>query len=215
MLARDSDVLLCNCHDEGNTEEEEAAALPPLSHPHSPPRKAAEGRQADHACVDSLCTLRAFLHARPTHMKTTKRSGTAAPRIHRQIICDPATLTRLSWIKGALMQRYRMKALQVGPTIIMRRALDLYAVHIEAQLRMPDGHDDPTKDRDLAMGMERWRLKDCASERDLSVPPELAARKPLRMLSEIATEAQEQARAQAEEQAANKGRYWIPTPEDD
>jgi hypothetical protein len=66
----------------------------------------------------------------------------------------------------------------------MRRAIDAYAVHLERLMLLPDQHDDPTRDRELAQGVERMRLREMHGDRDLGVPEGIACGVPLRPLSE-------------------------------
>jgi hypothetical protein len=113
-----------------------------------------------------------------------KRTTTA----RHQFIADPATLTRLAWATAYLRERLRMTPAESRPSTLIRRAVDAYVVHLERIMRLPDGHHDPTKDRDLANGLERTRLRDTSWDSDLGVTPEEASALPLRCLSEQVAE---------------------------
>jgi hypothetical protein len=97
---------------------------------------------------------------------------------------DPAANLRLAWIAAYCRHALRMTPAQCRPTTIMRRAIDAYAVHLERLMLLPDQHDDPTRDRELAQGVERMRLREMHGDRDLGVPEGIACGVPLRPLSE-------------------------------
>ena len=108
--------------------------------------------------------------------------------VTKHLQLDPASDIRLQWITAYLRHGLRMSAAESRPTIIMRRAIDAYQVHLERIMRLPDGHKDPTRDRDLAQGLERSRLRDMARDSDLGVPEEALITQPVRPLSAIVKE---------------------------
>jgi hypothetical protein len=97
---------------------------------------------------------------------------------------DPAANLRLAWIAAYCRHALRMSPAQCRPTTIMRRAIDAYAIHLERLMLLPDQHDDPTRDRELAQGVERMRLRDMHGDREIGVPEGIACGVPLRPLSE-------------------------------
>jgi hypothetical protein len=108
---------------------------------------------------------------------------------NKRIQLDPASDTRLAWLTAYARNVLRMSPRESGPSILIRRAIDCYVVHLERIMRLPDGHHDPTRDRDLAQGLERTRLRDTSRDSDLAgVTPEEAATLPLRCLSEQVAE---------------------------
>jgi hypothetical protein len=71
----------------------------------------------------------------------------------------------------------------------MRRAIEAYATHVESLMRLPDQHEDPRTDRELAEGLERTRLRAAGRDLDLGVPIEAVEGKPVRPLSELVRDA--------------------------
>ena len=110
------------------------------------------------------------------------------PMSTKHLNLDPACETRLAWITAYARHALHLPREHCRPTPIIRRAIDAYVVHLERIMRLPDGHKDPTRDRDLANGVERMRLRDMLRDADLGVPIEAVIGAPLRPLSDYVQE---------------------------
>ena len=119
---------------------------------------------------------------------TAPTSGDSG-RVHRQIICDPATDARLTWIAHALRNGLHMIPAQTRPSTIARRAMDLYAVHLAGLLWPPEGPKRELKYSELRRLAETARVRECQRDRDLMVPEEALTALPVRPLSVIVAEA--------------------------
>jgi hypothetical protein len=102
----------------------------------------------------------------------------------KHIQLDPACETRFAWIAAYCRHVLNLAPAECRPTAILRRAIDAHVTHLERIIRLPDGHKDPTRDRDLANCVERMRLRDMLRDADLGVTPEEATALPLRCLSD-------------------------------
>src|SRR5690348_7445046 len=101
---------------------------------------------------------------------------------------DPASDARLLWITHALRNELRLLPSQARPTTIMRRCIDLYAVHLADLLWPPDDRYDDPRMPELARLAEAARLRECQRERRLRVPEEAVTALPVRPLSDILRE---------------------------
>ncbi len=112
-----------------------------------------------------------------------------ATRVHRQIICDPATDARLTWIAHAMRHGLHMIPAQTRPSTIMRRCLDLYVVHLTGLLWPEDVPKDEMRYCELRRLAEAARVRECQQDRDLCVPDDALIALPVRPLSAIVADA--------------------------
>jgi hypothetical protein len=113
--------------------------------------------------------------------------STAKPQTttQRRTRFDAASQQRLTWIQHMLRKGLNLAAQDAQQHVIVRRALECYAVHLETILKLPPGHDVPQLDRDLAAYAERNRLATARTGQDLGVSDEAITALPVRPLSAI------------------------------
>jgi len=98
---------------------------------------------------------------------------------------DPATDVRLAWVTYALRHQMRLTPAATRATTIIKRAIDLYTVHLDGLLwPAPDRYDDPRMPELMRLG-EMARLRECAHVRSLGVPLEAVEVVPVRPLAAI------------------------------
>jgi hypothetical protein len=99
---------------------------------------------------------------------------------------DRASDVRLAWITHALRNAMHMTPTQTRPTMILRRCLDLYAVHVERLLwpPAPPKGEDP-RFPELRRSAEAARLRECGRDGDIGVPLEAVNALPVQPLSAL------------------------------
>jgi hypothetical protein len=101
---------------------------------------------------------------------------------------DEASQQRLLWVQTMLRKTLHMAAQDCQQHVVIRRAVECYAIHLETILKLPPGHDAPQLDRDLAAYVERSRLATARNGQDLGVSDEAITALPVRPLSAIVAE---------------------------
>ena len=102
---------------------------------------------------------------------------------------DRASDVRLAWITHALRNAMHMTPTQTRPTMILRRCLDLYAVHVERLLwpPAPPKGEDP-RFPELRRLAEAARLRECGRDGDIGVPLEAVTGDVLRPLTALVSD---------------------------